>query len=55
MSILIAIVALAVLFVVFGVVTLISGRHPACGECGKRERSGCRTCGANLEKEGVDG
>ncbi|MCK5438403.1 MAG: hypothetical protein KAI97_00585 [Gemmatimonadetes bacterium] len=51
MSAVVGIVAAAALFVVFALVMLQSGRDPACGTCGRRDRSGCETCGAGTAEE----
>lgn len=54
MSAVLGIVAAAALFVVFALVTLQSGKDPACGTCGKRDRTGCDTCGETADEEWND-
>jgi hypothetical protein len=54
MSAVFAIVAAAALFVVFALVMLQSGRDPACGTCGRRDRTGCETCGETADEEWND-
>lgn len=51
MSVVLGIVVAAALFVVFALVMLQSGRDPACGTCGRRDRTDCETCGAATADE----
>jgi hypothetical protein len=54
MSAVFGIVAAAALFVVFALVMLQSGRDPPCGTCGRRDRTGCETCGETADEEWND-
>jgi hypothetical protein len=51
MSVVVGIVAAAALFVVFALVMLQSGKDPACGTCGRRDRIGRETCGVETADE----
>ncbi len=51
MTVVVAMLAGATLFIVFALVMLQSGKDPACGTCGRRDRTGCETCGVETVDE----
>ncbi len=54
MTVVVAMLAAATLFVVFALVMLQSGKDPACGTCGRRDRTGCETCAETADEEWND-